>query len=1546
MKKMGKRVLTFFLALAMVLTTAIGTMPVYAAETPELVYACAEWDADTESYVAPADPTLHTGTSFDGVQMSSCSPVFFYFKDSTGTYTRLSIEQLSSSDENVVVLTEGEDCDDLIMVEFCGAGDATIDYTVDEQVYSVEVQCLLPWVGIYSRPEAANSYYINEFTCTEDNNSFYVITRDNCQIIDIELESETASFAEVTVNEDQASATISITDAFPDDTRAHFTVCYLDSDGNEMTQYFSIALYDQRPALKYAYGSHDENGLYFDPNTCFYSELCLRPGETLSVFFCFVQGDEVLEVAVDELTIGDAAILTAEQSAENENATDIQCIDFGKTTISYTADNGKTYSIDVVSELQLVGFYSRPEVSEEYYINEFTITDTDDTFYLVAQDGYTLGNPSLYGSFADFATIELSDDNKYAVITVNEAPPHSGDSYSVIVDTICDQYTNQKMWYDIIVKDGIPGLKCRYSEWTEDGCFENPEYELSTSTHMSLENMDTVYFKYVADDVETALTVEDLRSSDESIIVIREADHDPDAVDIVPVSVGTAYVEYEVNDKTYRYEVVVEYPPVAFYDTPDKTYYLQEYGVTEEENTFYLVAKDGLIIDSYTISSPFDSLVSSQLSDDGKYIKITVTEVRWDSHYMRMEVNVHDEKYPEYTEVNYAGIYVENNHPGNLTYDLSNTLLVDEHILIDQYIYYYDGQNNYFGGKVLDITSSDDFVEIEKIVDGDISSWIIKGAKEGTANLTFTYLDPNDETVEVTFEHSMIITKYRLEVPENWGTPGNYLGVPGEQTILTLKARLVHFDAEKANLVFEDVTDLATFDWKTLDNGLSLNSTFQYKDNVATVTFAEDEADGNYLEYMCEVSYEVDGTNYTVAINEMSMVSEYTYVAKKDIPSQFKYKDKVEITPVPCFVEYDFNTRQKTVKEYTEGISVKFETMYLSFGFEVSNGTEVLEFGEYYEYNPEDKYYLTRGAIADQVDDAVWADFLIQDGEDTLYLDSCSWDLPETDMVYGQVVLEPSEGVTFVTITGEPLETELKTLDDKEGYWYPVGWFLEFGILVDDDYQLMYTSWDSASQGGSIEYDSYYECYYGLVEEGVNTISTFTAKTDDNVVVPGSTSDLIVTIPSEDASDLTGVSLVATPIGETDYVKAAEIIQENVENVEDVLFVDIYMVDEDGEVFTHEGTKTVTIAIPEEWQGKPVSVYYVNTVTGEVEKMEGQMSIDGTAYIFETDHFSYYAVVQEGDAPLEEGEAVRLSGKNRFVTSAKISEGFIDDNSAEAIVIADGITFADALAAAPFAVQEGAPILMVSGKAGTIDDAVIAEINRIDADHNAKIYVIGGTGAVNADVESKLQTMGYAANNIERIYGKNRYLTAIEVAKKVPEASTAYIAFGQNYPDALGAGSAAALNDGVILFTAKEQLTSETKTYLQSKNFDNIVILGGTGVVSAAVESELEAMFPGKVDRIYGKGRVETSVEIAKTYFNTTETVIVSTGWNFADALAGGPLAAYLDAPVILIDGKASTIPDVVTDYIGECGADNVIVLGGAGAVSDVLFEELEALIR
>ena len=96
----------------------------------------------------------------------------------------------------------------------------------------------------------------------------------------------------------------------------------------------------------------------------------------------------------------------------------------------------------------------------------------------------------------------------------------------------------------------------------------------------------------------------------------------------------------------------------------------------------------------------------------------------------------------------------------------------------------------------------------------------------------------------------------------------------------------------------------------------------------------------------------------------------------------------------------------------------------------------------------------------------------------------------------------------------------------------------------------------------------------------------------------------------------------------------------------------------------------------------------------------------------------------------------------------------------------------------------------------------------------------------------------------------------------------------------------------------------------------------------------------GSVDRISGSDRFQTAIEIGQEGWKSANTVVLARGDDYADALAGVPLAYKLDAPVLLA-GNDRIFGETLKE-IERLGASKVIILGGTNAVSETISTQLE----
>ena len=250
--------------------------------------------------------------------------------------------------------------------------------------------------------------------------------------------------------------------------------------------------------------------------------------------------------------------------------------------------------------------------------------------------------------------------------------------------------------------------------------------------------------------------------------------------------------------------------------------------------------------------------------------------------------------------------------------------------------------------------------------------------------------------------------------------------------------------------------------------------------------------------------------------------------------------------------------------------------------------------------------------------------------------------------------------------------------------------------------------------------------------------------------------------------------------------------------------------------------------------------------------------------------------------------------------------------------MATGKNFADALAGSYLSVVKDAPILLTNGKSDNV--AKLHDYIKENVNTGGTIYILGGEGAVSKSVES---ISGYG---IKRLFGITRYDTNIEILKEAGIAEDKLIvATGKSFADSL---SASASKLPILLVSPGKTLNDEQKEILEDVN--DIYIVGGEGAVSESYAKELEAY--GTVERVYGTSRYDTSVAVANTFFGDVDIAVVASGKNFPDGLCGGPLAAAMNAPLILTaDGKATA----ASEYMQIGNINSGYVFGGDGALSD-----------
>ncbi len=268
------------------------------------------------------------------------------------------------------------------------------------------------------------------------------------------------------------------------------------------------------------------------------------------------------------------------------------------------------------------------------------------------------------------------------------------------------------------------------------------------------------------------------------------------------------------------------------------------------------------------------------------------------------------------------------------------------------------------------------------------------------------------------------------------------------------------------------------------------------------------------------------------------------------------------------------------------------------------------------------------------------------------------------------------------------------------------------------------------------------------------------------------------------------------------------------------------------------------------------------------------------------------------------------------------------------------------------------------------EKTVTVEGTVIDANLDS-VEVNGETALLDKENYSKEITLDIGENEIEVIaidlagnrQVKSILVTVIEeqinpVIEKLQPAIDQYLVPGDEIEIAFTSDSVGGTADFLIKLPAQNSTLSSTSNMVEVKpgvykgtwtvpvktNLKGAVIqVALTDATGIKVEKEAEGKLyisQDQLDRVSGKDRYLTAIETSKTGWVKSDTVVIARGDNFADALAGVPLAHKLNAPVLLT--LSNKLYDKTINEINRLGAKKVIILGGSSAISDSVTKELE----
>lgn len=234
--------------------------------------------------------------------------------------------------------------------------------------------------------------------------------------------------------------------------------------------------------------------------------------------------------------------------------------------------------------------------------------------------------------------------------------------------------------------------------------------------------------------------------------------------------------------------------------------------------------------------------------------------------------------------------------------------------------------------------------------------------------------------------------------------------------------------------------------------------------------------------------------------------------------------------------------------------------------------------------------------------------------------------------------------------------------------------------------------------------------------------------------------------------------------------------------------------------------------------------------------------------------------------------------------------------------------------------------------------------------------VIGGSAVVTLAgatvLAAAMPATAATAPTVNRIAGTDRYETAaMAAAAAFPNGvGTAIIVNGEpgHFADALSANYLAGQLGAPILLSETDLVPTTTMNELKSLNVKNVYLVGGSGVLTAAVNTQLAAAGVTVTAQLGGVDRYATDQLVAESTVGTPgsinglKTAIVARGDVAADALSAGSLAYAKKLPVILTTPTA--LSSTASKIVSDLGIQQALVVGGTAAVSTADISALQAI--
>jgi putative cell wall-binding protein len=204
---------------------------------------------------------------------------------------------------------------------------------------------------------------------------------------------------------------------------------------------------------------------------------------------------------------------------------------------------------------------------------------------------------------------------------------------------------------------------------------------------------------------------------------------------------------------------------------------------------------------------------------------------------------------------------------------------------------------------------------------------------------------------------------------------------------------------------------------------------------------------------------------------------------------------------------------------------------------------------------------------------------------------------------------------------------------------------------------------------------------------------------------------------------------------------------------------------------------------------------------------------------------------------------VRLAGADRYATSLAVAKFTFGSTNVPTAYFATGVAFPDALSASAYAGAAGVPVLLVPGNVSLLapGDASILPSGLaawMRSAHVTNLNIVGGLDAIRLPMQVAIMSVTSTSSNTfggtDR-FDTNRRIIDDNARPMYTGATTAYLASGVNFPDALAGAAAAGKAKEPLILVAPNCVPAATASMIGSMGIATVKPLGGPAAIGPGV---------------------------------------------------------------------------------------------------------------